>query len=310
MEPRRRTASFSSNASAAAVPNVTSTEMPALVVNQQVTRLPKTVPDAGRGQVPEVAHVVWLTGASGKDDRGNPMSNAQSCNIADFARLNPNWEITCWTDDQRIAPRLPSNVELRHWTEALDSMPDSDEALVRDYVELTRSRLPASGSDMIRILALKKGGLYWDVDTKWNAPIPHSFRIEGDLCLHKGVENALIAMPPGSPWPRKIIQSAAKVLRESFEIEAHPDGSKTWRRKGVGSEPVQRLVDALSIHILQDIPIRAAGGIGHKLRNFLDYECPASNHEWRDNTFTGGTIGTPTLVEASQDDLSEDDVDS
>jgi hypothetical protein len=90
-----------------------------------------------------------------------------------FPELNPDWRDGIWGDSEIETYGIPKH----DWREGFKD--EHDAPNVQRYIDCMKETEPENASNLLRKALLRRGGLYFDMDTQWNDPLPSDFAIPG-----------------------------------------------------------------------------------------------------------------------------------
>ena len=199
-------------------------------------RLIQTIPEYAR-PVPKRAFCIW---------EGKEISQDSLDNLARFMKLNPDHTLTLLTSNPKsvinaLAKRSDGNWLMNRLK--VERQYYSGYHLVEGAINRENSGSfanYASGSDIARMYALVKkdkngesGGLYFDVDCKFNKPLPQLFAPLGiqTLWIPGIFHNGLMAAPPES----EILQQALNnIVKKYDERKKNKWSADIWINKRAG----------------------------------------------------------------------------
>lgn len=187
--------------------------------------------------VPKRAFCIW---------EGKEISQEHLSNLAEFLRLNPDYTLTLLTSKPKSVFNALAKREDGSWLMKkliVKSQDYSGSPLVESAINRENNgplANYASGSDIARMYALVKedekgesGGLYFDVDCKFNEPLPSSLSAPFGLQVawKDGVfYNGIIAAAPASELLQEAIQTIAQQYDQRRKSELSED---LWCNKRV-----------------------------------------------------------------------------
>jgi insecticidal toxin complex protein TccC len=166
------------------------------------------------GRIPKEAHFIWL---------GGSLPDYGRMNIIAFKKMNPDWNVTLWSDNPAKLENTLKNSEVSsaffqqiNVRDASDIIANVPEYLRRDFASVYTREISgpyknyAAGSDLLR-LAIDSGGLYMDIDISVRGPvgdIEAAMRPSASVLFGNSGGNDIIASEPKSDAVRAMLSYA------------------------------------------------------------------------------------------------------
>ena len=208
-------------------------------------------------------------------------------NVLHNVRINPHVEFTFITDSvDRITQRMPSDAPPNLHIEHLDVHANlADYPLTKKLAKAMIPACPQGAKDLWAYVYLSRNaGIWCDGDVKFLEPLPLPFEITGNLAVHLGNENSLMAFTGsaiGDPFA-DILSKMEEKISQLFDIQETPEGThfvlnaniRTWiqnRRRN----SVSTVVDKLQFTHYE---ATADNNQVRDLRDYIRYTVPNSSY--------------------------------